>query len=163
MAGRTRTHVPIVLPTVQIQVGTDGALAVMVDNEPYALSPGFSRDQVRGLLQDLADDLGPIRVEITESNGERYVDIQTPGDRDPAHPEPMPGPPAPSGIGGQFNSREGVLVAVVVARRAADADGTVAVRLPPAFLQRYGDSVLLIRQTTLTQAALADGSKVMGP
>jgi hypothetical protein len=129
--------------------------------EPYALSPGFSRDQVRGLLQDLADELGPIRVEIAESNGEKYVDIQTPGDRDPAPPEPNPGLPATYGIGGHFDSGEGVLVAVVVARRTAEADGTVVVRLPPAFLQRYGDDILLIGRTTKAPAPLAS-SKGMG-
>lgn len=163
MTGRSRTGVPIVLPTVRIQVGADGVLTVTVDKEPYALSPGFSRDQVRRLLQDLADELGPIRVEITEANGEKYVDIQTPRDQDPAPPEPTPGLPATYGIGGHFDSGEGVLVVVVVARRTADVDGTVAVRLPPAFLQRYGDNVLLIGQTTKAPAALTDSSKATGP
>lgn len=154
MAGHSSTGVPIALPTVRIQVDADGAITVTVDKEPYAIPLGFGRDQVQGLLQDLADDLGPIRVEITESNGEKYIDIQTPGDPDPATPDPSLDRPAAHGVG-RFDAGEDVLVAVVVARRTAETDGAVAVRLPPAFLQRYGDAVILIGRDTKVSAALA--------
>lgn len=156
MAGRSKTAVPIALPTVRIQVSDDGPFGVTVDKEPYAVPPGFRRDQVRGLLEDLASELGPIRVEITESNGEKYVDIDTPGDRTLAPPEPSPREPATYGFHGRFEAGEDVVVAVVVARRTASTDGTVTVRLPPAFLQKFGDDLVLIGQTTKASTRLAD-------
>jgi hypothetical protein len=159
MANRTSIGVPIALPTVRIQVDTDGALTVTIDKEPYAIPPGFDRDHVRGLLRDLAGALGPIRVEITESNGEKYIDIQVPGDHDPAPPDPAPNRPAPHGIRGHFDAGEDVLVAVVVARRTAETDGTVPMPMPPAFLQRYGNDVLLIGRDTKVSAALAAGGE----
>lgn len=144
MASRTTTGVPIALPVVRIQIDADGAPTVTVDREPYAVPSWFRRDDVRGLVRDLAGDLGPIRVEITESNGEKYVDLLTPGDQDTAPPDAALSQPAAHGVRGRFESGENVLIAVVVARRTAESDGTVAVRLPPAFLQRYGDDVLLL-------------------
>lgn len=157
MADRSSTGVPIALPTVRIQIDADGALTVTIDKEPYAVPPGFRRDQVRGLLRDLAGRLGPLRVEITESNGEKYIDIQTPGDYAP--PDPASDLPAAHGILGRFDAGEDVLVAVVVARRTAESDGTVAMRMPPAFLHRYGDDVLLIGRDTKVSATLADGDE----
>lgn len=161
MAGHSRAGVPIVLPTVRIQASADGALTVTVDREPYAVPPGFRRDQVRALLRDLAGALGPIRVEITESTGEKYIDIQTPGDHDPAPPKPHSQPPTP-GVLGHFDAGEDVMIAVVVARRTADTDGSVAVRLPPSFLQRYGDDVLLIGRTTNAAANIVDDNQGVG-
>lgn len=157
MAGRTRTDVPLALPTIRVHVSADEALTVSVDKQPYALPPGFGRDQVRGFLEDLAGELGPIRVEITESNGERYIDIQTPNDHHPMPPEPGPARPATHGIRGRFDAGEDVLVTVVVARRTAEADGTVAVRLPPAFVQRYGDNLVLVGQATKASGTVSDG------
>lgn len=144
MAGRASTGVPIALPVVRILFDAEGAPAVTVDREPYAVPSEFRRDQVRGLIRELAGDLGPIRVEITESNGERYVDIQTPSDQGTAPPDPAPLQPAGPGVRGRLESGDDVLVAVVVARRTAQPDGTLALRLPPAFLQRYGNDVLVI-------------------
>lgn len=159
MADRSSTGVPIALPTIRIQIDADGALIVTVDKAPYALPPGFGRDQVRGLLRDLTDDLGPIRVEITESNGEKYIDIQTPDDHDPTPPDLAPDRRSAHGVHGRFDPGEDVIVAVVVARRTAETDGTVAIRMPPALLQRYGDNVLLIGRDTKVSAALADASE----
>lgn len=159
MADHSRTGVPIALPTVRIQVDGAGKLTVTVDKEPYTVPPSFGRDQVRGLLRDLAGDLGPIRVEITESNGEKYIDIQTPGDYDPAPPDPAPNGPAAHRVRGRFDASEDVLVAVVVGRRTAERDGTVAVRMPPAFLLRYGDDVLLVGRETKVSATHADGGE----
>lgn len=163
MSGRSRTGVPIALPTVRIHVDGDDALRVTIDKQPYSIPPGFGRDHVRGLLRDLAGDLGPIRVEITESNGEKYIDIQTPGDQVPAPPSSAPDRPAPHGVRGHFDAGEDVLVAVVVARRTAEADGTVAMRMPPAFVQRYGDDVLLIGRDTKEPVAFANGGEGVGP
>ncbi len=144
MTGRATTGVPIGLPVVRIQIDADGAPTVTVDKVQYAVPLEFRRDHVRGLVRELAGDLGPIRVEITESNGEKYVDIQAPSDHDTAPPDSAPIRPAAHGVRGRFESGEDVLVAVVVARRTAQPDGTVDVRMPPAFLQRYGNDVLVI-------------------
>lgn len=155
MVGRPGTGVPIALPLVRVQVSANEALTVSVDKEPYAVPPGFGRDHVRQLLEDLADELGPIRVEITESNGEQYIDIQTPSDDDPTRP---PTSAAPThGSRGRFAAGEDVLVTVVVARRTADADGTVAMCLPPSFVERYGDDLILIGQATKAAAVITDG------
>ena len=159
MRGLSRSGVPIALPTVRIYVNADGALTVTLDKAPYALSPNFCRDQVPGLLQDLADELGPIRVEITESDGGKYIDIRTPSDPDPTSRQAGHLRPETPRIRGRFDAGEGVMVAVVVARRTAETDGTVTVRLPPAFLQRYGDDVVLIGQTTQTSAPITEGGE----
>lgn len=159
MADRSRTGVPIALPTVRIQIDTAGALTVTVDKVPYAVPPGFGRNHVRGLLRNLVDDLGPIRVEIAESNGDKYIDILTPGDHDPAPLDPASNRPAAHEVRGRFDAGEDVLVAVVVARRTAETDGTVAMRLPPAFLLRHGGDVLLVGRNTKVSAARADGGE----
>ncbi|MER6936257.1 hypothetical protein ABTX24_26320 [Nocardioides sp. NPDC127514] len=161
MDDRSSTGVPIALPTVRIEVDAGGALTVTIDKVPYAVAPNFGRDHVRGLLRDLVSDLGPIRAEITESNGEKYIDILTPGDRSSAPPDPAPDRPTAHRIRGHFDAGEDVLVAVVVGRRTAERDGTVAVRMPPALVQRYGDDVLLIgRDTKLSAAAVNRGEGV---
>lgn len=157
MTYQSSTRVPIALPTVRILVDAADALTVTVDKELYPVPPEFGRDHVRELLRDLAGDLGPIRVEITESNGEKYIDIQTPGDHIPASPVPAPERPVAHGVRGRFDAGEDVLVVVVVARRTAEIDGTIAMRMPPAFLQRYGEDVLLIGRNTKVSAALAHG------
>ena len=157
MSSRPGTGVPIALPVVRVEVSADEAFTVSVDKEPYAVPLGFGRDQVRGRLADIADELGPIRVEITESNGAKYVDIQTPSDRGPVPAEPAPVQPASYGIRGRFGAGEDVLVTVVVARRTAEPDGTVAVLLPPAFVHRYGENLVLIGQATKTSTTITDG------
>lgn len=162
MAGRPETGIPIVLPAVRIQVDVDGAVAVTIDREPYSVPPGFCRDQIPGLIHDLTTDLGPIRVEITESSGEKYIDIQTPNDHSSAPLRLSSTQPPTHGFRGQFDSGEHIMVAVVVARRTAEPDGTVAVRLPPSLLQRYGDGVLLIRQTGNTPAIFVDDGQGVG-
>lgn len=162
MASRPGTGIPIVLPAARIQVGADGAVTVTIDKEPYAVPPGFRRDQVPGLIEGLVSDLGPVRVEITESNGEKYIDIQTPNDHNPAPIKPSSTQPPTPGIRGQFDPGERVMVAIVVARRTAESDGTVALRLPPSLLQRYGDGVLLIGQTGNTPAIFVDDGQSIG-
>ena len=66
---------------------------------PSTVPAGFRRDQIPGLLQDLTRDIGPIRVEITESNGEKYIDIQTPNDHNSAPLRPLPPQPPTHGFG----------------------------------------------------------------
>jgi len=155
-AGRSKTRVPIALPTVHIQVDSDGALAVTLDKEPYAVPPGFHRDRVRQFLHELAGKLGPIRVEITESNGERYVDIATPYDDGPKPAGQQPAQSKTPETVALFRAGEEVMIAVSVARRTADPDGNVAFRLPPSFVQRYGDALVLVGQTSQVSATFND-------
>ena len=156
MASRSMTRIPIALPTVRIQVDHAGALAVTVDKEPYDPTHPLHRDQMRQLLENLTSDLGPIRVEITESNGERYVDIATPGEDNHAPPEPMSSPPEAPHVTAQFQAGEDVMIAVAVARRTAEPDGKVTLHLPPSFVQRYGDDLVLIGQTSRASATFTD-------
>lgn len=156
MSDSPKTHVPIALPTVRIEVDARGALAVTVDKEPYPVGPGFQRAQVRQLVEDLTDALGPIRVEITESDGEKYVDIASPREDDPTPPKRESTQSEPPIVTPRFQAGEDVTIAVAVAQRTAETDGNVTVRLPPSFLQRYGDDLVLIGQTSRVSAAFAD-------
>lgn len=139
--------VPLILPAVEISIDADGSAAVTIDKEPYEVSATLRRDGVRQLVQNLANDYGPIRVAIIEAGGEEYVDIETPREvaSDPLRPV---APPVQQQSQGPFRPDEDVLVAVIVDRRTPEPDGTVPLRVPPAIAQRYGGAVYLIGQTS---------------
>jgi hypothetical protein len=148
--------VPIVLPTVEIRIDDAGFATVAIDKEPYEVPGTFRRDGVRRLVQDLANTHGPIRVVITESDGETYIDIETPREDASA---PPPGPvyqPEPQSSTGPFSPGEDVLVAVVVDRRTPGSDGTVSLRIPPAITRRYGGAVYLIGHASHVVIPLTD-------
>lgn len=140
--------VPIVLPTVEIRIDAEGSATVTIDKEPYEAPRNLRRDGVRPLVQDLANDYGPIRVVIVEDDGETYVDIETPRE-DASDPPLRPADePAPRHPRGPFRPDEDVLVAVVVGRRTSKPNGGVSVRMPPVIAQRYGSGVYLLGQTS---------------
>lgn len=148
MSTRTPPRVPIALPVVRISIEETGTIGVTVDKEPYATPAGFERRHVRPLVQELADQLGPIRVELREAAGETYVDIETPRDRS--------APEVGEERSGAFSPGEHVIVAVIVGRHTADENGEVRVNLPPILRQRYGTALVLFGDSSRVMVPAAD-------
>lgn len=149
------TRTPVALRVVRIRIDETGAAAVTVDNEPYDTPTGFRRGDVRRLVQDLADHLGPIRVELSEADGETYVDIETPRDQHPSTPDDE-GTDLASAHRGRFCPGEAVLVAVVVGGSTADARGEVILTLPPGLLLRHREDLMLISEASHKVETLTD-------
>ena len=157
---RSTLRVPVVLPLVEVSVGEDGSVSVLLDREPYSVDGTLTRDDLGRLLDDLAADLRtPVRVEVHECDESIFTDIITPP---AATPPSAPSPRTPSarrvlaspfGVAGEgFTAGEEVSVCVVVARQAADDDGTAQLRLPPALLADH-PSVVLVGRTSGTVAS----------
>lgn len=143
------TRTPVALPVIRIRIDETGAAAVTIDNDPYDTPTMFGRGDVWRLVQDLADQLGPIRVEIREADGETYVDIETPRDQH-LSPPGNEGTDLASTRRGRFSPGEAVLVAIVVGRSTADDRGEVILNLPPGLLLRHRDDLMLIGDASHT-------------
>jgi hypothetical protein len=150
---RATLRVPVVLPLVEVSIGKDGSVSVLLNREPYSVDGALTRDDLRRLLDDIAADLRtPVRVEVHEADDSTFTDIITPPHATPA-PAPSPSIPSPRtvlaspfGIAGDgFAAGEEVSVCVVVARQVADADGITQLRLPPALLAEHPIVVLIGR------------------
>ena len=151
---RSMLRVPVVLPLVEVRVGEDGSVSVLLDREPYSVEGSLTRDDLRRLLDDIAADLRtPVRVEVHEADDSTFTDIITPPRQAPG-PDPSPRTllASPFGIAGEgFTAGEEVSVCVVVAQQVADAEGTTQLRLPPALLADH-PSVVLVGRTSGTVA-----------
>jgi hypothetical protein len=154
---RSTLRVPVVMPLVEVAVDKDGYLVVTLDREPYSADGALQRDDLRGLLDAIAADLGtPVRVEVHENDGSTFTDFVTPKQRAEPTPAARRALASSFGIcGGGFTAGEQVAVCVVVARRVADDDGTAQLRLPPALLADHPDVVLVGR--TSGAVALSEG------
>jgi len=150
--------VPPVLPHVQISVHEGGALSVLVDGVPYPppeYSPAWQRSSFPIIVQAiLAQRQSPIRVTVTETDGQTFTDFFTPPKpRAPwqteAQPQTTPtaqptpvagqtteGPPAPpvAVSAANFIPGEDVAVAVVLTLGEAGADGVARAMLTAAQL-----------------------------
>lgn len=155
MGLRNQLGTPVALPVVRIRIDETGAAAVTIDREPYGTPTGFGRGDVRRVVQDVADQLGPIRVEISEADGETYVDIETPRDQHPSPPDDETTDAASTRLG-RFCPGEAVLVAVVVGRSTADARGEVILNLPTGLLLRHRDDLMLIGEVSHAIEVLTD-------
>lgn len=155
MGARAKSRVPIALPVVRIRFDDAGAGAVTVDKEPYPTPAGFGRGDVHRFVQALADQFGPIRVELSEADGETYIDIETPRDQQSPSAAKETTLPTPS-AGGRFAPGEPVSIAVVVGRSEADDHGEVRLNLPAGLLLRYGDDVILIGEDSRRVVGVAD-------
>lgn len=161
-------RVPVVLPVVEVRVGSDGSLDVAVDRKPYAVSAGdarMGRDALRRLVEEITGRLGPVRVQITESDGTAFTDIATPSEPTPHAPETPPAqvqvcPGVLSGHG--FLPDEAVEVAVIITHTTAHPDGTAGLRLPPALLADQGSRLVLLGRTSGTVAWPAPAPGVGG-
>lgn len=146
-------RVPVVMPVVDVRVDVEGTLSVRLDREPYATDSVLHRDDLQGMLRDLATDLDtPIRVEVREADGSAFTDIVTPESHDvrlPDSPRPATAP-ADEMVGetarGRFLPLEDVAVAVVVAHQTASEDGVADLRLPPVLLEAHAGRLVLVGQ-----------------
>jgi hypothetical protein len=156
-APRAAQRVPVVVPLVDVRVDVEGTLSVRLDREPYATDSVLHRDDLQGMLRDLATDLDtPIRVEVREADGSAFTDIVTPE----SHHVRLPDPPLPATapadetagemVGetarGRFLPIEDVAVAVVVAHQTASEDGVAHLRLPPILLEAHAGRLVLVGQ-----------------
>jgi hypothetical protein len=140
--------VPVVLPLVDVRISADGTATVTVDRVPYDSAAALGRDGVDRVVNEIAAHRGPVRVRVTESDQSVFTDVVLPASA-PAAPEPPAQPD--SGFAGEgFLPDEPVDVAVIVAHRAADADGHAVLRLPPALLARHGGTIVLLGRTSGT-------------
>lgn len=170
-----RPRIPVVLPMVRVIVDDTGRLDVEVDDQPFEtsgsqLGSGFSRAELPDLLDQIARERdSAIRIEIHEPDGKVFTDFHT------AEPLPVDAP-EPTGTGPRrrsdrprkqrpaltarmgageitgtgFTAGEEVAVAVVILRPRAADDGSVAIHLPVALLERHDADVVLIGDTSGT-------------
>ena len=150
-------RVPVVLSVVRVDVDSRGQLQVAINGETYdvpAVLARRGRDALRSIVDDITQLLGPVRVEVTESDGTVFTDIATPPD--PSHSEPGPTPASivhrGEVAGAGFLAGEEVAVAVIVAHRSAASDGTARLRLPPAVAAARQGRVVLVGRTSRTVA-----------
>ena len=139
---------PVLLPLVDVRISEDGIASVTVDNAPYDATAPVERDGVERVAHEIATKLGPVRVRVTESDQSVFTDVVIPASV-PDTPQATTRPP-PGLAGEGFLPDEQVDVAVIVAQRAAGADGRTMLRLPPAVLAGRGGTVVLIGRTSGT-------------
>ncbi len=141
-------RVPVVLPLVDVTIEKDGTAVVAIDAEPYDASAPIDRTSLAKVIHAIADDKGPVRVHVTESDGSEFTDVVVPG---PPGADASPNDRIAStpGIGGNgFLPDEDVDVAVIVARQKADSAGTAQMRVPPALLAGRTGVLVLIGRTS---------------
>jgi hypothetical protein len=138
--------IPVVLPTVHVQVGVDGTIEVDVDGEPYGAERTLGREDVRYALDEISAALGTaVRVEVREVDGTTYADIATPpGATGPAEAPQARQLPEPGINGSGFRPGEEVAIAYVFARQTADDDGTASLHLPPVLLAARRKELVLV-------------------
>jgi hypothetical protein len=172
---RSTMRVPVVMPLVEVTVDADGYLTVVLDREPYVADNTLRRDGLRPLLEGIAADLcSPVRVEVHEANDVLYADIVIPNTPAPDSASvrsatsrakavtcrAVTGTALASTFGVSaegFIAGEHVHVCLVVARQAADPDGTAQLRLPPALLAEHPEVVLVGRTSGVVAFALSEG------
>ena len=148
--------IPVVLPTVHVQVTEDGALRIDVDGEPHNVDSPLSRRDLRTALDQIttASDCA-VRVEVTEADGTTYADIATPPAQEPVpKSEPTTQIDAPGISGTGFRPGEEIAIAYVVARQTANQDGTTTLHLPPALLAAKREGLVLLGMTSRVIASL---------
>ena len=144
---RQTVRVPVVMPLVEVDVDDQGYLTVTLDREPYSADQSLTRTDLKRLVDDIAADLDtPVRVEVREADQSSFTDIVTPGR--PQVQVVAPARRATSSVGevagDGFLPNEEIAVAVVVARQAANSDGTARLRLPQALLEAHPGLVVLM-------------------
>ncbi|MFV0432454.1 MAG: hypothetical protein ACK5LO_00510 [Leucobacter sp.] len=126
--------VPPVLPHVQISVNDGGTLTVLVDGVPYPppeYSPAWQRSSFPIIIQTiLAQRQSPIRVTVTETDGQTFTDFFTPPKpRTPWQPEAGGGAPSALAVAEPVDGQGALPVAVSAANFIPGEDVAVAVVL----------------------------------
>lgn len=143
---------------LKIRIDADEALQVTLDDAPYPVPEGWEdlgRDAVGRIIDFVAVDRGPIRVQVTESDGTVYTDIATPPDFEAVTSEPPPRKEAPLRVMNELAGRgyvpgELVDVAVVVHDLEADSNGRVSLSLPSSVLSRVHKDIVLLGRASGT-------------
>lgn len=174
----TISRVPVVLPSVEIDIDAHAEVAVTLDGRPYDIPDDWTgRSAVGRVVDQITSELEEaVRVTVREADGSVFTDVLTPTPATPAPPTasttpstaPSAGPSAgPSvastGVSGEieasgFLADEDVAVAVVVAHQIANADGTARLRLPPALLAGRPGLIVLLGRSSGTVAVSGGGS-----
>jgi hypothetical protein len=120
----------LTLPLVIATADQSGRLSILVDGEPHGGGP-VRRETLGQVLASIAADReGPIRVEVREADGTRFVDLLTPPpppSRFAPTSEPAPVQPTPAlfeVLGEGFVPGEDVAIALVRRHASARSDGT---------------------------------------
>ena len=143
--------IPVVLTVVHVAIDADGVLAVDVDGVPHGSEQTRTRGDLRAVIDEITSDLGaPVRVEVREADGSTFTDVATPPAQAPAAAEQPPTPPPPALAGAGFQPGEEVVLAYVVVRQNADAEGNASVNLPPALLAATRGGLVLLGMSSRT-------------
>lgn len=150
---------PVALPLAVITVDTYGALSVMLDGAEYpppAPAAPWSKARFGELLDALTvDRTRSVRVEVHEDDGSTFTDIihaaRTPrsGPRAEAPAKPhrrarhRQQPEMIEVTGAGFAPGEDAIVAVVLTRTEATANGTASAHLNPAQVSEGGEVLLV--------------------
>lgn len=169
----TISRVPVVLPSVEIDIDAHAEVAVTLDGRPYTIPDDWSgRSAVGRVVDQITSELEEaVRVTVREADGSVFTDVLTPApaaSSPPTAPTPPPtlsaGPSvASAGVPGEVEASgflvgEDVAVAVVVAHLSAGDDGTARLRLPPALLAGRPGLIVLLGQSSGTVAVSGGGS-----
>lgn len=149
-------NIPVVLPVLGVQVDKTGRTSLTLDGEPYG-GDGTSREGIPTVIRNLANELGgPVRVEVTEADGTRYVDIAVPP---PTDDLPVATPPTQhtAAIGGPFVPGEDVALAYLVGTRPADSDGVARPCLPLALLADQREHLVLVGMRSGAVMRMSEG------
>lgn len=154
-ANRPR-RVASVMASLKIRIDDDENLEVTLDDLPYPVPEGLEglgRDAVGRIIDFVAVEHGPIRVQVSESDGTVYTDIATSPDFESVTSDT----PARNGqeplvmnelMGREYVPGEVVDVAVVVHELEADRDGRVSLNLPSSVLSRIHKDIVLLGRTS---------------
>lgn len=181
---RQTIRVPVVMPLVEVDVDEKGFLSVTLDHEPYSAQHSLTRDDLKRVLDDIADDLRTaVRVEVREADRSAFTDIVTPSHQTPLVPASKPATVKPGRVepepvkpirgvttgvgevaGDGFLPNEDVAVAVIVAHQTATTEGTARLRLPPALLEAHPGLVVFMgsESGTVLVSSGSSGSGVSG-
>lgn len=167
-------RVPVVLPSVEIDIDAHAEVAVTLDGRPYAIPDGWSgRSAVGRVVDQITSELEePVRVTVREADGSVFTDVLTPTPATPVPPTASTTPStalsagpsvATTGVPGEVEASgflvgEEVAVAVVVAHQSVGADGTARLRLPPALLAGRPGLIVLLGRSSGTVAVSGGGS-----
>lgn len=146
MSTSAEPRVPVVLPLIDVQMDGSGIASVFIDGVPWPRAAPIGRESVEAVVDEIAADLGPVRVRVTESDKSVFTDVVVPKPTTATQPAPVSVEPGISGEG--FHPEERVEVALVIAHCTADARGHALLRLPPAVLTGHGAVVVLLGCTS---------------
>ncbi len=144
-------NTPVVMSTVHVVVGADGAALVDIDGRAYDAGAPITRADLHRVIDAITSNLATaVRVEVREADGSTYADIALPPELPAPTPEACPSAaPTTALVGAGFQPGEEVALAYVVVRQTADSAGNASLNLPPAVAAAARDGLVMLGLTTL--------------